>query len=34
MVFIYIFIKKLDVMFGKVVFDYDARLQALPPTRL
>lgn len=34
MFFIYIFIKKLDVMFGKVVLDYGGRLQALPPARL
>ena len=31
MVFVYSFIKKLDVVFGDVLTDYKVRLQTLPP---
>ena len=33
MVFVYSFIKKLDVVFGDVLIDYKVRLQTLPPIR-
>lgn len=31
MVFVYSFIKKLDVVFGEVLINYKVRLQTLPP---